>query len=80
MRIPYIKTKAKVTNLKWVTISTINNVLKSCGISVLQNDPENQDLPIKDNGDLPIGSRGMKCHVCMKDVWKMKKDVDEKAT
>ena len=55
-------------------------MLKSCGISVLQNDPENQDLPIKDNGDLPIGSRGMKCHVCMKDVWKMKKDVDEKAT
>ena len=51
-----------------MTISAISNVLESCAVSVLRNDPENQDLPIKDNGDLPIESRGMKCHVCMKDV------------
>ena len=35
------KNKAKVTNLKSVTISAINDVLESCGVSVLGDNPEN---------------------------------------
>ena len=53
LAIPYMKNRARVTNLKSVTISAINDVLEYCGISVSQDDPENQDLPIEDNGDLP---------------------------
>ena len=49
-----------------MTISAINDVLESCGVSVFPNDPENQDLPIEDNGDLPNEGHGMKCHVCKK--------------
>ena len=41
LRIPYIKNRAKVTNLKSVTISAINNALESFGVSVLRDDPEN---------------------------------------
>ena len=70
--IPYIKNRANVTNLKLVTISAVNDVLESCGVSVLQDDPENQDLPIEDNGDLPYEGRGMRCHVCIKDLQVMK--------
>ena len=55
------KNKTKVTNLKSVTISAINDVLESCGVSVLGDNPENQDLPIEDNGDLPNEGQGMKC-------------------
>ena len=51
-----------------VTISGINDVLESCGVSVLQDDPENQDLPIADIGDLPNEGHGMKCHVCIKNL------------
>ena len=66
LMIPYIKNRANVTSLESVTISVINNVLESCSVSVLQDDPENQDLPIEDNGDLPIKGRSMKCRVCIK--------------
>ena len=45
LMIPYITNRVNVTNLKSVTISAINVVLKSCGVSVLRDDPENQDLP-----------------------------------
>ena len=72
LTIPDIKNRAKVTNLKSVTISTINDVLESCCVSVLRDDPENQDLLIEDNGDLPNEGRGMKCHVCMKTLQGMK--------
>ena len=72
LTIPYIKNRAKVTNLKSVTISAINDVLVSCGVSVLRDDPENQDLPIENNGDLPNEGRGMKCHVCIKNLQGMK--------
>ena len=68
LMIPYIKNRAKVTNLKSVTISDINDVLDSCGVSVLRDDPEKQDLPIKDNVYLPNEGRGMKCHVCVKNL------------
>ena len=66
LTILYIKNRAKVTNLKSVTISTINEALKSSDVSVLRDDPDNQDLPIEDNGDLPDEGRGMKCHFCIK--------------
>ena len=81
LTILYIKNRAKVTNLKSVTISAINEALKSCDVSVLRDNPDNQDLPIEDNGDLPDGGRGMKCHFCIKifKAWKMKKHVEEKA-
>ena len=72
LTIPYIKNRAKVTNSKSVTISAINDVLESCGVSVLRDDPENQDLPIESNGDLPNEGRGMKCHVCIKNLQGMK--------
>ena len=51
--IPYIKNRAKVTNLKFVTVSAINDVLESCSVSVLRDDLENQNLPIEDKGNLP---------------------------
>ena len=41
-------------------------------LSVLQDDPENQDLPIEDNGDLPIKGRSMKCRVCIKKLQDIK--------
>ena len=68
LTIPCIKNRANVTNLISVTISGINDVLESCGVSVLQDDPENQDLPIEDIGDLPNEGHGMKCHVCIKNL------------
>ena len=37
LTISYIKNRAKVTNLKSVTISAINNVLESCDVSVLRD-------------------------------------------
>ena len=57
-------------------------MLESCAVSVSQDDPESQDLPIEDNDDLPNEGCGVKCYVCIKTLkaWKMKKDVDEKAT
>ena len=55
-----------------MTISATNNVLESWGISVLQDDTENQDLLIEDNGDLPKEGHGMKCHVCIKNLQGMK--------
>ena len=60
------KEQGKVTNLKSMTISAINEALKSCDVSVLRDDPDNQDLPIEDNGDLTDEGRGMKCHFCIK--------------
>ena len=66
LTILYIKNRAKVTNLKSVTISAINEALKSCDVTVLRDDPDNQDLPIEDNGDLPDEGRGMKCHFRIK--------------
>ena len=78
LTISYINNRAKVTNLKSVTISAINDVLESCGVSVLRDDPENQDLPNngdngdnghnEDNGDLPNEGRDMKCNVCIKNL------------
>ena len=47
-------------------------MLESCGVSVLRNDAENQDLPIENNGDLPNAGCGMKCHVCIKNLQGMK--------
>ena len=41
LKIPYIKNKAKVSNLKSVTISAIKNALESFGVSELRDDPEN---------------------------------------
>ena len=72
LTIPYIKNRAKVTNLKSVTISAINDVLESCSVSALRDDPENKDLPVEDNGDLSNESRGMKYHVCIKNLQGMK--------
>ena len=68
----YIKNRSKVTNLKSVTISAINNVLESCDVIVSRDDPENQDLPIEDNGYLPNEGRDIKCHVCIKSIQGMK--------
>ena len=64
-----------------MTISAIKEALKSSNVSVLRDDPDNQDLPIEDNGDLPDEGRGMKCHFRIKifKAWKMKKHVEEKA-
>ena len=72
LTIPYIKNRAKVTGLKSVTVSAINDVLVSCGVSVSWDDPENQGLPIEGNGDLPNEGCGMKCHVCIKNLQDMK--------
>ena len=36
--IPYMKNRTKVTNLKSVAISAINDALESCGVSVLRDD------------------------------------------
>ena len=66
--IPYGKTRTKVTNLKSVAISPINDVLESCSVSVLRDDPENQDLPIEDNGILPNEGPDIKCHVYVKNL------------
>ena len=66
LTILYIKNRPKVTNLKSVTISAIKEALKSSNVSVLRDDPDNQDLPIEDNGDLPDEGRGMKCHFRIK--------------
>ena len=66
MTISYIKNRARVISLKSVTISAINDVLESCAVSVSQDDPENQDLPIEDNDDLPNEGCGVKCYVCIK--------------
>ena len=33
---------------------------------MLRDDPEKQDLPIEDNGDLPNKGHGRKCHTCIK--------------
>ena len=63
LTISYIKNRVKTTNLKLVTISSINDVLGSCSVNLLEDDPENQDLPTGDNGDLPNEGCGMKCHV-----------------
>ena len=41
LTVPYKNYRAKVTNMKSVTISAINNVLESCGVSVLRDDPKN---------------------------------------
>ena len=49
-----------------MTISAIKEALKSSNVSVLRDDPDNQDLPIEDNGDLPDEGRGMKCHFRIK--------------
>ena len=72
LTIPYKKNRTKVTNLKSLTISAISDVLESCVVSVLRDNPENQDLPIEDNDDLPNEGRGMKCHVCIKDLQDVK--------
>ena len=40
LTVPYINNRAKVTNMKSVTISAINDVLESCGVSVLRADPK----------------------------------------
>ena len=69
---PYIKNRAKVANLKSLTTSAINDVLESCGVSVLRDDPENQDLPIEDNGDLHNVGHGMKWHLCIRNLQGMK--------
>ena len=61
--ISYIKNRVKTTNLKLVTISSINDVLGSFSVNVLQDDAENQDLPTRDNVDLPNEGCGMKRHV-----------------
>ena len=53
LMIPYLKNRTKVTNLKFVTVSAINDVLESCSVSVVRDDPENQNLPIENKGDLP---------------------------
>ena len=47
-------------------------MLESCDVSVLGDDLANQDLPIKDNGDLPSEGHCMKCHVCVKNLQGMK--------
>ena len=52
-----------------MTISAINDVLESCAVSVLRDDPY---LPIEDNGELPNEDWGMKCHVCIKNLQGMK--------
>ena len=72
LTISYIKDRAKVTNLKLVTISAINDVLEFCGVSILRDDSENQDLPIEDIGHLPNEGRGIKCLVCIKNLQGMK--------
>ena len=69
---PYIKSRAKVANLKSLATSAINHVLESCGVSVLRDDQENQDLPIEDNGDLHNEGHGMKCHLCIRNLQGMK--------
>ena len=51
-----------------MTNSAINDVLESCGVSVWWDDPEKQDLPVEDNGDLPNEDWGVKCHVCIKNL------------
>ena len=45
--------------------SAINDMLESCDVSVLQNDPENHVMEI-------MKGRGMKCHVCIKNLQGMK--------
>ena len=55
-----------------MTISAIKHSLKSCGVNVSPDDPENQDLPIEDNCDLPNKGRGIKGHVCIKKLQGMK--------
>ena len=72
LTIPYIKNKAKVIHLKSVTISAINDVLESCVLSVLPDEPKTQDLLVEDNGDLPNEGRDMKCQVCKENDQGMK--------
>ena len=55
-----------------MTISAIKHALKSCGVNVSPDDPENQDLPIEYNCDLPNKDSGMKGHVCIKKLQGMK--------
>ena len=40
-------------------------MLESCDVSILQNDPENHVMEI-------MKGRGMKCHVCIKNLQGMK--------
>ena len=42
LTIPYIPYKEKVTNLKSVKFFGINDVLESCSVSALRDDPENR--------------------------------------
>ena len=72
LTISYIKNKAKVIHLKSVTISAINDVLESCVLSVLPDEPKIQDLLVEDNGDLPNEGRDMKCQVCKENDQGMK--------
>ena len=67
LTIPYIKNRAKFTNLKSVIVPAINDVLESSSGSVSQDDPENQYVSNEDNSD-----RGIKCHVCIKHLQGMK--------
>ena len=54
--IPYVKKREKVKNLKSVTISTINDVLASCGKVVLPDIKNNEGQP---------DDKGGKYHVCI---------------
>ena len=57
--IPYVKKREKVKNLKSVTISTINDVLASCGKVVLPDIKNNEGQP---------DDKGGKYHVCIKSL------------
>ena len=43
--IPYTTKRAKVQNLKSVTVSTMNDVLAACGEDVLPDIENNEDQP-----------------------------------